>query len=278
MVEPLQLHGVSKRYGPRGPWVLRGIDLELAPGSLTRVDGANGSGKSTLLALVAGIGRPSRGRVTGGGRKAYVPERLPAVLPYTVTDYLLRLGAFHGLVPGEALRRATYWLDRLGAAAWSRAPMAALSMGTAQKIALTQALMADADLLVLDEAWTGLDADARAVLDRAVAERLAAGTTVVFVDHQHAARSGYDPDVRVVRDGTVVRGARPGTPPRPPGTTPATAPATTLPTYLDLVEIEFEDGAAQRTIHVRADASDDALREVLARPQSHVRSVRPLVG
>jgi ABC-type multidrug transport system ATPase subunit len=266
MVEPLQLHGVSKRYGPRSPWVLRGVDLELAPGSLTRVDGANGSGKSTLLALLAGIGRPSRGRVTGGGRKAYVPERLPAILPYTVTDYLLRLGAFHGLAPGDALRRATHWLDRLGASTWARAPMAALSMGTAQKIALTQALMADADLLVLDEAWTGLDADARAVLDQAVAERLDGGTTVVFVDHQHTAWAGREPEIRLVRDGAVVRGVRPGAPPR--------APAAGVPVHLDLMEIEFEDGATHRTIQVSADASDDALREVLAHPRSHVRAVR----
>src|SRR5512140_1297560 len=102
MAQPLELHGVGKRYGVRGPWVLRGVDLRLEPGSLTRVDGPNGSGKSTLLSVLAGIGRPSRGRVVGGGRRAYVPERLPAVLPFDVSGYLDRLGAVHGLGPAMA--------------------------------------------------------------------------------------------------------------------------------------------------------------------------------
>ncbi|MCZ0981681.1 hypothetical protein O1L60_29785 [Streptomyces diastatochromogenes] len=61
--------------------------------------------------------------------------------------------------------------------------MTELSKGTSQKVAVAQALLADPALLVLDEAWTGLDTGARTELDTAVRERLAAGATVVFVDH-----------------------------------------------------------------------------------------------
>jgi ABC-type Mn2+/Zn2+ transport system ATPase subunit len=53
-----------------------------------------------------------------------------------------------------------------------------------QKVAVAQALLPGAGLLVLDEAWTGLDAPAKAALDEAVAERLADGGSVVFVDHE----------------------------------------------------------------------------------------------
>jgi ABC-type Mn2+/Zn2+ transport system ATPase subunit len=186
--------------------VLRGVDLEFLPGSLTRVEGTNGSGKSTLLAIIAGIGRPSRGRVTGGGRTAYVPERLPSVLPFDVVGYLDRLGAVHGLTPQETRLRAAYWLEQLGAAAWANTPMATLSKGTAQKVALVQALMADVDVLVLDEAWSGLDPAARAVLDQAVNERVARGVAVVLVDHQQAGRADPDVDVLVI-EGTSVRSA-----------------------------------------------------------------------
>jgi len=263
MAEPLELHGVSKRYGPRSPWVLRGVDLQLVPGSLTRIDGANGSGKSTLLTLVAGIGRPSRGRVVGGGRRAYVPERLPAVLPFDVRGYLDRLGAVHGLAEDVVRRRSTYWLERMGAVAWVRAPMAALSKGTAQKVALTQALMADADLLVLDEAWTGLDAATRAVLDEAVDERVAEGVAVVFVDHQRAARSGRSTDVYRVERAAVVR-------------VPEPDPAALAAAQTDVVEIEYLDGDVLRTFRVRAHSSDAALRDLLASPECHVRSVHTI--
>src|SRR5689334_2370587 len=213
----LELHAVGKRYGIGAPWVLRDVDLRLGRGSLTRIDGVNGSGKSTLLALVAGIGRPSRGRVVGGGRRAYVPERLPPVLPFDVTSYLDRLGAVHGLDRATARRRAGTWPERFGAAGWASAPMTSLSKGTAQKVSLAQALMAEADVLVLDEAWSGLDAASRAVLDDVVGERVGAGAAVVLVDHQQAARAGrLSPDVYRV-EGTglarVADGAPPGLPP-----------------------------------------------------------------
>jgi ABC-2 type transport system ATP-binding protein len=263
MAEPLELHGVGKRYGPRSPWILRGVDLGLTPGSLTRVDGSNGSGKSTLLSIVAGIGRPSRGRVVGGGHRAYVPERLPAVLPFDVRGYLDRLGAVHGLTEETARRRATLWLERMGAIAWLRAPMTALSKGTAQKVAITQALMADADVLVLDEAWTGLDAATRAVLDEAVEQRVADGVSVVYVDHQRVARIGRRTDVYRVERTTVVRAPEPD-------------PAALAAAQTDVVEIEYTDGDVLRTFRVQAHSSDTALRELLDRPDCHVRSVHTI--
>jgi len=270
MAEPLELHGVGKRYGPRSPWVLRGVDLRLDPGSLTRVDGANGSGKSTLLALAAGIGRPSRGRVSGGGRRAYVPERLPPVLPFDVAGYLDRLGAVHGLDAATTRSRALAWLERLGAGAWLRTPMATLSKGTAQKVALTQALMADADLLVIDEAWTGLDAVTRAVVDEAVEERVTAGVAVLLVDHQRVARGRPAAVYRV--EGTSV--ARlPDPPPDLPAASPAGAAA-----HRDVVEIEYLDGDVPRAVRVAGHASDALLRDLLAAPGRHVRSVRTIAA
>ena len=61
-----------------------------------------------------------------------------------------------------------------------------MSKGMCQKVAVAQALLPRSGLLVLDEAWTGLDAEAKAALDEVVAERLADGGSVVFVDHEPA--------------------------------------------------------------------------------------------
>ncbi|CAM5481547.1 hypothetical protein SALBM135S_02271 [Streptomyces alboniger] len=89
----------------------------------------------------------------------------------------------HGLASSPAERSARRWLERFGAGGYARTPLSELSKGSSQKVAVAQALLADPALLVLDEAWTGLDTPARAELDRAVAERTAAGGAVVFVDH-----------------------------------------------------------------------------------------------
>lgn len=177
------LRGAGRRYGLRGPWVLRGLDLDLPAHTLVRIEGANGAGKSTLLRLLAGIDAPTEGRVAGRPRTAYVPERFPAALPFTAAGYLVHMGRVHGLPTAEAAARAGEWLARFGAAGHARTPLAELSKGTSQKVAVAQALLAEPELLVLDEAWTGLDAAARDELDRAVTERVADGATVVFVDH-----------------------------------------------------------------------------------------------
>lgn len=49
----LRLNGVGRRYGVRGPWVLRGVELDVAPGALVRVEGTNGTGKLPLAAAAA---------------------------------------------------------------------------------------------------------------------------------------------------------------------------------------------------------------------------------
>ena len=207
----MQLTGVGKRYGRGGRWILRGVDLELRPGELLRIEGANGSGKSTLLRLAAGIERPSAGRVEVPGRRAYVPERFPPALPFDARTYLVRLGRVHGLPQAEARRRAGDWLDRFGVADRSGTPLRHLSKGSCQKVAVAQALLAEADVLLLDEAWTGLDGPARTVLDEAAAEQADRGAAVLFVDHDPGRLAGRTTAAyRVAEDGGLRRAVAPG--------------------------------------------------------------------
>ncbi|MFG2876986.1 ATP-binding cassette domain-containing protein [Streptomyces sp. NPDC048337] len=276
----MNLTDVGRRYGRRRPWVLRGITLELPRGALVRIEGGNGGGKSTLLRIVAGIDAPTEGRVGGRPRRtAYVPERFPAALPLNATSYLTHLGRVHGLSRAEAARRAAGWLERFGAAAHARTPLAELSKGSSQKVAVAQALLAEPGLLVLDEAWTGLDAAARAELDLAVAERTAAGGTVVFVDHDPRRLAGApDAHYRVeggalspVLDPALSPGPGAGLPyvrihaAGPPGSTPPPG----------LAGVPAPGGGVLFTI--AAHRSDAALRALLtAGPPWHIRTVEEL--
>ncbi|MFE5843450.1 ATP-binding cassette domain-containing protein [Streptomyces niveus] len=275
----MELRGVGRRYGVGGPWVLRGVDLVLPSHRLIRVEGTNGTGKSTLLRLLAGIDSPTEGRVTGRpGRTAYVPERFPVALPFTAAGYLTHLGRIHGLRGARAAARADEWLERFGAAQHARTPLSELSKGTSQKVAVAQALLARPELLVLDEAWTGLDSAARTQLALAVAERVAAGGTVVFVDHDPRRLAGAADDVYALAGNALVRytglNSPAGQGPRvrivavgPPGA----APPDRLPggpTY----ERGPADGTVQLT--VAAAHSDALLRALLAaRPPWHIREV-----
>ncbi|MFC8830835.1 ATP-binding cassette domain-containing protein [Streptomyces sp. NPDC057137] len=275
----MELRGVGRRYGVGGPWVLRGVDLVLRTRSLIRVEGTNGSGKSTLLRLLAGIDSPTEGRVTGRPRRtAYVPERFPVALPFTAAGYLTHLGRIHGLRGAEASARADEWLERFGAAGHARTALSELSKGTSQKVAVAQALLAGPELLVLDEAWTGLDSAARTQLDLAVAERVAAGGTVVFVDHDPRRLAGAADDVYALAGNTLVRDTGVNSPaeqgPRvrvlavgPPGAAPPDG-LPGAPTH----ERGPEDGTVRLT--VSAAHSDALLRALLAaRPPWHIREV-----
>ncbi|MEU8708796.1 ATP-binding cassette domain-containing protein [Streptomyces sp. NPDC048565] len=273
------LRGVGRRYGLRGPWVLRGLDLDLPARALVRIEGANGVGKSTLLRLLAGVDVPAEGRVTGRPRTAYVPERFPAALPFTAAGYLVHMGRVHGLPSAEAAARAEDWLTRFGAAGHARTPLAELSKGTCQKVAVAQALLAQPDLLVLDEAWTGLDTAARDALDLAVAERVADGATVVFVDHDPKRLAGQAGLTYRLEGRTLV-------PALPPGDTgpqvriEATGePSAALPPALPgapTVERDAGNPAAIRLTTTAAD-SDPILRALLtATPPWHITALRQL--
>lgn len=128
--------------------------------------------------------------MTDRPRTGYVPERFPPSLPFSPRDYLTHLGRVHGIRGAGLADRVDECLDRLGAAEYAERPMRSLSKGMCQKVAVAQALLPRPGLLVLDEAWTGLDQAAREVLDEEVARRLAGGGTVVFVDHDSQRLAG----------------------------------------------------------------------------------------
>ena len=273
----MRLESVGKRYGPRSPWVVRDVSLEVPPGHLIRVEGRNGTGKSTLMRVVAGVSLPSAGRVTGRPHTGYVPERFPGALPFSGRDYLLHLARVHGLRGAMAARRVDEWLDRLGAASFAGQPLRSLSKGMCQKVAIAQALLSRPGLLVLDEAWTGLDQAARGALDAAVGERVADGGAVLFVDHDQARLAGRIAERWQLGETgwvTAVPGGAAGGPPVPAGVVvieltglePSSAAA-----LRDLPGVLSCDGAAVR---VDSGASDGVLRQVLSWDGVHVTGVR----
>ncbi|MFE2107855.1 ATP-binding cassette domain-containing protein [Kitasatospora sp. NPDC059463] len=213
---------VGKRYG-RGPWILRDVDLRLDAGDVLAVLGANGSGKSTLLRILAGLTRPTTGRLThpAARRRAavgvgYVPDRFTAHERLTAAGYLTHLGRIRGLPTATARRRAGELLDRLALVGGPDAALRTLSKGNAQKVALAQALLLPPDLLVLDEPWSGLDASAHTVLAELIAETAADGGAVVFTDHREAVAEAQATATRTLADGRLSRWAPVADPSAPP--------------------------------------------------------------
>jgi len=246
----VKLEAIHKRFG-RGPWVLRGVDLTLEAGRATAVVGGNGSGKSTLLRIVAGLSRPSRGRVVSRPASiGYAPERLPARLRMTARAYLGHMARMRGTGPGSAeaiVERLALWpgLD---------VPIGTLSKGNSQKVALAQALAAPAGLLLLDEPSSGLDGPAEAVLCELLAERRGAGAAILLTTHNGL--DGLEPDSSLMLDRGVLLPVGPL----------VEAPAATM-------TIELRRAGRRQVVEVAGTESDAALAAALAEGWS-VLSVR----
>ena len=286
----MRLDGIGKRYGLRQPWIVRDVSLDVAAGQLIRLEGRNGSGKSTLLRVIAGITLPSAGRVFGRPGTGYVPERFPGSLAFSAHDYLMHMSRIHGQRGAAAAVAVDDLLGRLGAADYAGSPLRTLSKGMCQKVAIAQALMAPPPgLLVLDEAWTGLDQAARGTLDAAVAERLADGGTVMFVDHHQARLAGQvsqrwqlgDGGVRVLDGPGAQRADQDDPGPEVvielAGLDPeSVAQLAGLPgvRLVDPVPGLSADGRIGVQLRVSAAASDTLLRQLLSWDDVHVVAVR----
>jgi ABC-2 type transport system ATP-binding protein len=285
----LALNAVTKRYSWRGPSVLRGVSLEVHPGSLTTIVGANGSGKSTLLRIAAGLVSPSKGTVHVPAKVGYLPERQPARLKFTPAEYVANMGHIKGL-PARAIREEGAELfERLGLQPYADVPWETLSKGNRQKLLVTQAFLARSELIVLDEPYGGLDDRAREALAELVAEALGREAAVLVSAHRIDDVLGADRVQRLVSgDLTELE------PPTGSGVPPARASKTIVLTTaqdrpldplsgLGGVERRRLDGSGRRLVlTVLALQADDVLRAALAAGWSvesvSVESVSPSRG
>jgi ABC-type Mn2+/Zn2+ transport system ATPase subunit len=180
--EPVLVVRARRLRAARGVVVARDVTLGAAPGDVVAVEGANGSGKSTLLAAAAGL-LPADNTSVRPGSVGYSPEPAGVLPRIPLQRWLLGLARTAGLGRDESARRAGDLLARLGLAHASAMSLHALSRGNAQRALVAQALLADPELLVLDEPSGGMDADG---VSRVASEiRRAAGRRAVVLVARH---------------------------------------------------------------------------------------------
>jgi ABC-2 type transport system ATP-binding protein len=185
----LEVRGLTKRY--RGVPAVNDLNFTLAPGEILGYVGPNGSGKSTTVKMLTGLLDPSEGRILFHGRDVledlvgfkrrigYVPEE-----PYLYThlsglEYLTLVGRLRGIEAQVLNRRAEELLGLFDLRESRFSPLTAYSKGMRQRVMIAAALLADPQLIILDEPFSGLDVSA-ALMFRALLQELAQGVRMIL--------------------------------------------------------------------------------------------------
>ncbi|MDD4715947.1 MAG: metal ABC transporter ATP-binding protein [Oscillospiraceae bacterium] len=172
-------------YTGTPPYVLDGINLEIADGEYVSVVGENGCGKSTLMRLVLKLIKPTSGTIdTAADKIGYVPQKNDASSSnFPITVYEL-LNSYRKLLHRKDKSMIPRILDQVKMSGYEKALIGTLSGGQSQKVFIARALMGNPELLILDEPSNGVDlasqAEIYALLKKLNQEN---GITIVSVEH-----------------------------------------------------------------------------------------------
>jgi ABC-2 type transport system ATP-binding protein len=187
----VEIENVAKAFGDHV--AVDDLSLTVPRGSIYGFIGPNGSGKTTTLRMVMRILHPDSGKIRVLGEESYgaahnrigyLPEERGLYKKMKVKDILRFYAELKGV--RNYKRAVESWLERLGLSDWANKKVETLSKGMAQKIQFISAVIAEPDLVILDEPFTGLDPVNTDVLREAILELRSRGATVIFSTHDMA--------------------------------------------------------------------------------------------
>ena len=217
----LELRGIRKVF-PNGTVALRGADLNVRSGSVHGLLGANGAGKSTLIKILSGALEVSGGGLFWKGAPvrwtrpihakaagiATLYQHVPLVPTLSVLENVLLGSKGTWRQRAEDRERVGAILDEVGYAVDLDAPVASLSIGQRQMVAILQALSGGADLVVMDEPTASLSNPERRTVHRIVRQLAGEqGKAVLFVSHFIDEIIALTDEVTVLRDGRATLNA-----------------------------------------------------------------------
>ena len=210
----IRLSGLVKRYGKFT--AVDGIDLEVRKGELFGLLGPNGAGKTTSIRMIAGILRPSAGRVEIGGfdvqrqpleakhRMGYIPDRPFVYDKLTGGEFLRFAAALYGQDGPAVERRIDELLELFELSPWKNELTESYSHGMRQKLIISGALVHRPEVIVVDEPMIGLDPKSARLLKDLFRQFVDRGGTVLMSTHTLEVAEQMCNRIAIVFHGRVV--------------------------------------------------------------------------
>lgn len=194
MTAPVSLEKVARVYGSRR--VFAGITRDFSGVNL--ISGANGAGKSTLLRIVAGLARPSSGKVRTQGTIGYLSHAM-FVYPGLSARENLEFWARAAKLPEVDIASM---LERMNLLKAADVRAKVFSRGMLQRLGLARTFMGEPQILLLDEPASGLDVPSRELLRGEISSAASRGACILLVSHDEADRALAD-QAFVIRKGRL---------------------------------------------------------------------------
>ncbi|NHW33051.1 ATP-binding cassette domain-containing protein [Paenibacillus aceris] len=188
---PLSVENVSKQYGEKT--AVNAINLQVQQGEIYGLLGANGAGKTTTMRMVLGLIYPDQGNILWKGQEyreelkrlmGYLPEERGLYPKIKVSEQIIYLGELRGLSRKQAESGLKAWLDRFEVPEYYNKKVEELSKGNQQKIQFIAAVIHNPEILILDEAFSGLDPVNVELLKTTVKSLRDEGKTILFSSHR----------------------------------------------------------------------------------------------
>lgn len=191
MAKRLELEQVVKEFGEKR--AVDQITLQVGEGEIYGLLGANGAGKTTTMRMVLGLIYPDSGRILYNGKPygpelqaqmGYLPEERGLYPKVKVSEQIIYLARLRGMSAAEADKSLKYWLERFEVPEYYDKKIEELSKGNQQKMGFVAAVVHKPQIVILDEAFSGLDPVNVELLKSTVKELRDQGTSILFSTHR----------------------------------------------------------------------------------------------
>ncbi len=206
----LETVDLMKSFGDKS--VLKGVSLKAEGGKALGLLGRNGAGKTTTIRIIMRVFSPDSGTVLLDGmpfdtdkiKIGYLPEERGLYPKKPILEQLIYFGKLNGLSKSQAVKNADRLLERLNMTEYRTKRLDTLSKGNQQKIQLVATLIADPDIVILDEPFSGLDPVNAMLLKELVRELIKDGKIVLFSSHQMNYIEEFCDEIAILNDGKIV--------------------------------------------------------------------------